>query len=63
MIFILMLMSLLGRGARFYLVAAIVRWGGERYEATLLKQIEVIGWSTLAILGILIIAYVVWPFG
>lgn len=50
------LMSLLGRGARFFLVAGLIRWGGERMEKILREYIERIGWSVL-ILAIL--AYIV----
>jgi membrane protein YqaA with SNARE-associated domain len=38
------LASLIGRGARFFLVAAVVRYAGPRVEATLLEYIERIGW-------------------
>lgn len=38
------LASLIGRGARFYLVAALMRWGGERMEATLRRYMDAIGW-------------------
>ena len=39
--------SLIGRGARFFLVAAFVRYAGVRLEATLLRNIERIGWGVL----------------
>lgn len=39
--------SLIGRGARFFLVAAIVKYAGVRMEATLLRHIERIGWGVL----------------
>ncbi|MBT8099483.1 MAG: DedA family protein [Gammaproteobacteria bacterium] len=39
--------SLIGRGARFFLVAAFVRYAGVRMEATLLRHIERIGWGVL----------------
>ena len=42
-----LLMSLIGRGARFYLVAGLVRLGGDKLEETIHKQIEVLGWATL----------------
>lgn len=36
--------SAIGRGARFYLVAGLMRWGGERMERTLRVYIDRIGW-------------------
>lgn len=44
--------SAIGRGARFYLVAGLMRWGGERMEQTLRVYIDRIGW----ILILLVIA-------
>lgn len=36
--------SAVGRGARFYLVAGLMRWGGARMEQTLRLYIDRIGW-------------------
>ena len=44
-----MLASLIGRGARFFLVAGLVVLGGEKLESTLQKHVEVIGWVVVAI--------------
>ena len=41
------LLSLIGRGGRFFLVAGLVRLGGDKLEETLHKQVEKIGWGTL----------------
>ena len=41
--------SLIGRGARFFLVAGLVFVGGERIEALLPKYVERIGWVTVAV--------------
>jgi len=41
--------SLIGRGARFFLVAGLVFVGGERIEALLPKYVERIGWGTVAV--------------
>lgn len=38
------LASAIGRGARFFLVAGLMRWGGERMERTLREYIDRIGW-------------------
>lgn len=39
-----------GRGKRVYLIAAAIRWGGEKAEAALRKHIEWIGWAALVLL-------------
>ena len=48
--------SLIGRAARFFLVAGLVRAGGQRFEDTLSKHVERIGWATVAI-SVVIIAF------
>jgi membrane protein YqaA with SNARE-associated domain len=48
--------SLIGRGGRFFLVAALMVWGGPRMEATLRTYVDRIGWVML----LLIAAAVVW---
>ena len=50
--------SLLGRGARFFLVAGFVVAGGERLAAMLPKYIERIGWAVVVIAAA-VAAYVV----
>jgi membrane protein YqaA with SNARE-associated domain len=49
--------SFLGRGARFYLVAGLVIWGGAPMERQLRKYVDIIGWSTVAVL---VIGYLVY---
>ena len=39
--------SVVGRGARFFLVAGLIMAGGERAEAHLRRHIDVIGWVTI----------------
>jgi len=53
------LASLLGRGARFFLVAGLVAWGGARVEPWLLRHVERIGWVSvvLLLLGMLWVQY------
>lgn len=48
--------SIVGRGARFFLVAAFVKYAGVRLEATLVRYIERIGWGVL-IVAVIIIAW------
>lgn len=48
--------SLIGRGARFFLVAGLMAWGGEKMEATLRRYVDGLGWATVAavVVGVLI---------
>ena len=48
------LASAIGRGARFFLVAGLMRWGGSAMEAKLREYIEIIGWVTI---GLAVVAY------
>lgn len=43
-----------GRGKRLYLVAAAIRWGGEKAQEKLQKYIEPIGWIALSLVAALI---------
>ncbi|MCG8487479.1 MAG: DedA family protein, partial [Chromatiales bacterium] len=36
--------SLIGRGARFFLVAALMAWGGARMERALHRYVDRLGW-------------------
>ena len=46
--------SLVGRSARFFLVAGLVRLGGERFESSLSKHIERVGWAVVVVTVIVI---------
>ncbi len=48
------LASLVGRGARFFLVAGLIVLGGERMESAIRKNIDRIGWGLVALL---VVAY------
>jgi membrane protein YqaA with SNARE-associated domain len=41
--------STIGRGMRFFLVAALMKYGGPMVEIKLKKYIEIIGWGTVAL--------------
>lgn len=41
--------SAIGRGARFFLLAGLMRWGGAAMEAKLREYVEYLGWATVAI--------------
>lgn len=45
--------SLWGRGARFYLVAALMVSGGEKMEQNLRKYVDRLGWAVVAIVVVL----------
>jgi len=51
------LASVIGRGARFFLVAGLMAWGGERMEGALHKYIDRIGWAT--VLAVVVIVAVI----
>ena len=51
------LASLVGRGARFFLVAGLMRWGGARMEAQLHIYIDRLGWATV---GLVVIGAVIY---
>lgn len=44
--------SVVGRGGRFFLVAALIRLGGEKLAGRLRKYIDLIGWITIALVAI-----------
>ena len=46
------LASLVGRGARFFLVAGLMAWGGARMEAVLHRYVDRLGWATVALVVI-----------
>lgn len=51
------LASLVGRGSRFYLVAGLMYWGGNKMEHRLREIIDKLGW---VLVGLLIISYAAW---
>ncbi len=46
--------SIIGRSARFFLVAGLVRAGGQRFEDTLSKYVEWIGWACVVLVALII---------
>ena len=48
------LTSLIGRGMRFFLVAGLMRWGGEKMERKLMHYVDVLGWLCI---GLAVAAY------
>ncbi len=49
--------SLVGRGTRFFLVAALMHWGGENMEGTLRKYIDRIGWVVVVVVIVAILIF------
>lgn len=54
------LVSLLGRGAHFYLIALLMAWAGPKMEPVVRRYIEWFGWS---IIGIAVIALIFHNYG
>lgn len=51
------LASTIGRGARFFLVAALMAWGGEPMERQLRRYVDRIGWIMVVLILLLIILH------
>lgn len=48
--------SCIGRGARFFLVAGLMRWGGARMEEALHRYVDRLGWATVAAVALAALA-------
>lgn len=46
--------SLVGRGARFFLVAGLMAWGGEPMETVLRRYVDIAGWVVLVLVLVVI---------
>jgi membrane protein YqaA with SNARE-associated domain len=46
--------SIIGRGARFFLVASLIVLGGEKLETTLRKYVEGLGWGVVVLAALVI---------
>lgn len=55
------LASIVGRGARFFLVALLLSWGGERLESLLRVYMDRIGWAVVALVIIGVGIYKFFP--
>lgn len=53
------LASFIGRGGRFYLVAGLIRFGGERMERKLREYIDLIGWI---VVFLCVVGFLAWRF-
>lgn len=51
--------SAIGRGTRFFLVAALMGWGGERMEGTLRRYVDRVGWiMVLLVVAVIMVNYI-----
>ncbi len=48
--------SFIGRGARFFLVAGLLKYAGPKFEPWVMKHVEVLGWITVLLL-VLVLSY------
>lgn len=48
-----LLVSAVGRGLRFFLVAGLIQWGGETMEKKLRQWIDIFGWGVVGLILIL----------
>ncbi len=49
--------STIGRGARFFLVAALMSWGGERMDGVLRRYVDRIGWIMVLLVVLVILLH------
>ena len=47
--------SAVGRGARFFIVAALMAWGGERMESTLREYVDRLGWIMVGLVILVVV--------
>ncbi len=45
--------SIIGRGARFFMVAALIWWGGEKMDKLLRRYVDWLGWIVVALVVVL----------
>jgi len=57
-LFPFVLASLIGRGARFFLVAGVVAWGGPRIEPWIRRYVDILGWLGVILLVLLYLFYI-----
>lgn len=48
--------SAVGRGARFFLVAGLIHWGGEPFASFIEKRVNLIGWTVVIAVVLLVVA-------
>ncbi len=58
-LFIFIAFSFLGRGARFFLIAWLIKLGGAKMEQRIRKYIDILGWIVIVAIAITILIYYV----
>lgn len=56
-VFPFIIASFIGRGARFFLVALLLAWGGAKLEKALYSHVDRIGWATVILVGVAVLVY------
>jgi len=51
------LASVIGRGARFFLVAGLMAWGGPAMEERLHRYMDWIGWGLVVLVALAVLFY------
>jgi membrane protein YqaA with SNARE-associated domain len=51
------LASMIGRGARFFLVAGLLVWGGDRMQQRLRQHIDMLGWRTVLAVVVVVVLF------
>ncbi|MDR9497653.1 MAG: YqaA family protein [Hydrogenovibrio sp.] len=46
-----LLASFVGRGARFFLVAGLMKWGGQKFETRIRASVDLLGWLVVALIA------------
>jgi membrane protein YqaA with SNARE-associated domain len=49
--------SVIGRGARFFIVAGLMKWGGASMELKLKQYVDRLGWFTLGLIGLVVVIF------
>jgi membrane protein YqaA with SNARE-associated domain len=49
--------STIGRGARFFIVAGLMKWGGASMESKLKQYVDRLGWFTVGLIGLVVVIF------
>lgn len=52
-----LLASAVGRGARFFMVAGLMAWGGERMEQALHRYVDLLGWLMVVLFALVFLFF------
>lgn len=51
------LASIIGRGGRFFLVAGLLAWGGDKMEQTIRRYVDILGWLVVVLIVVGVLVY------